>query len=194
MLRHVNNGKTALGPLGGSILLDGGGVPDEPAFICDLMLQKMCRWMRMAGFDVLSPKELDDDGLVELCIRTDRFLLTRDKELSDRKMIRALRIGSEDVDGQLKELTLAFPELQGRSRASRCPLCNQTLTIVDRKDLKDVPDHNIPEKVLQYQRTFYLCRNCAKTYWKGTHWVRIEDRLKAHGLITEEMRAAGTEK
>jgi hypothetical protein len=148
----------------------------------------------MAGFDVLFPKELDDDGLVELCRSTDRYLLTRDKDLSGRKMVRSIRLCSEDVDGQLKEMTLKFPDIQGRSRASRCPLCNVTLSFVEREALKDIPDAMVPEKVLEFHRTFFHCQKCAKTYWKGTHWARIETMLRSHGLVIDDPGEIRTEK
>ncbi len=175
-------------------MFEGDGGPVEPAFISDLMLGKLCRWLRMAGFDVIFPKDLDDDGLISLSIKTDRFLLTRDKDLSDRKEGRALRILSVDVDDQLEELILAFPDIIGRSRTSRCPECNSLLEMVDRGSLMDAPNYLVPEKVLRYHKTFLLCQSCEKTYWKGTHWVRIESRLRTHGLIIEDPRVGGTEK
>lgn len=175
-------------------MFEGGGGPVEPAFISDLMLGKLCRWLRMAGFDVLFPYDLDDDGLIELSRKTDRVLLTRDKDLSDRKKVRTLRIRSVDVDGQLEELTLAFPDILGRSRTSRCPGCNTMLAMVDRGSLMDAPNKLVPEKVLRYHRTFFVCQSCGKTYWKGTHWVQIENRLRSHGLIIDDSRVEGTEK
>ena len=53
-------------------------------FICDEMFGSLARWLRIMGHDVLYLKDIDDDAIIEVANREDRFILTRDKDLHRR--------------------------------------------------------------------------------------------------------------
>ncbi len=148
----------------------------HPGLICDHMLERLARWLRMAGFDTIVPGEMDDDGIYELSRTTGRVLLTRDRDLSNRKGIRTLRIHSDDLDQQLAELSKAIPPFE--SDLTRCPMCNGVLEFLDAKDVEG----DIPATVRLIHSEFYRCRSCGKTYWSGSHWERIVTRLRSAGI------------
>ena len=167
----------------------------EPSFICDLMLFKLCRWMRIAGMDVLFPIGLDDDGLFALSISTGRVLLTRDKDLSNRKGGKIIRLLSEDIDGQLVEICKAQPIICRRERPTRCPICNTMLLKMDRAVILSLPQvGQVPERVLKEHQSYFLCQGCDKVYWNGSHWARIEKKLRTSGLWPDVALASETEK
>ena len=148
-------------------------------FICDHMLLKLARWLRMAGFDTMVPEDPDDDEMARLALDTGRTLLTRDKDLSNRKGINALRIVTDDMEGQLSELQGILSSI-GTARTSRCPLCNEVLVYSDPGSAS--LDGTVPASVLETQEVFFRCPGCSKIYWKGTHWTRIERVLRSKGL------------
>ena len=57
--------------------------PQIPAFLCDEMFQRLGRWLRAAGYDVVMAKEGDTDyELLRQAISEGRLLITRDRELA----------------------------------------------------------------------------------------------------------------
>ncbi|MFO8051622.1 MAG: Mut7-C RNAse domain-containing protein [Thermoplasmatota archaeon] len=154
---------------------------DSKGLICDEMLKKLTRWLRIAGYDVLSPSAKDDRELARLAMDTDRILITRDKDLSNMRGPITLKIISDDIDEQLEEIGSNLASSINRS-FSRCPLCNGRLVPVQRNDLPDRCSKKIPPKVLHHFRRFYICTECGKIYWRGSHWNNILKRLKDHGF------------
>ncbi|MGA1848846.1 MAG: Mut7-C RNAse domain-containing protein [Thermoplasmatota archaeon] len=153
-------------------------------FICDEMLKKLARWLRMAGYDVLSPVENSDDELVDLSSREDRILLTRDKDLSNRKDANSYRIISDALDEQLIEFLRMFPRENYAPGQTRCALCNGALHYVSGYRIENDQElrNRIPDNVLLYIKEYYRCASCGKLYWKGGHWARISERLDRFSL------------
>ncbi|MFW3147330.1 MAG: Mut7-C RNAse domain-containing protein [Thermoplasmatota archaeon] len=162
------------------------GVLREPAFICDEMLKKLSRWLRIAGYDVLSPDVDTDEEIVALAMRTGRIVLTRDKDLSNRRGIEALRIVSDELKEQLEEFLLQFPRESFAPGPTRCPLCNGSLRRYKKgKGPNPEMEIDIPSKVKEEMDFFYVCSSCRKIYWEGTHWRRIETLLGPMGMMPE---------
>ncbi len=139
----------------------------QKRFVCDLMLGKLCRWLRIMGYDTIV--EGDDRKLKRLS--TKRIVLTRDKQLETRNTI---LIKSLDLDGQLKEV-VEKARLKPQLAKIRCPICNGKLKEVGKKDV----EKDVPKKVLESQESFWLCSSCKKIYWEGTHWKGIRRRVRS---------------
>ena len=155
-----------------------------PKFICDEMLLKLSRWLRIIGFDVTAPQQKSDKELAEISEKEDRTILTRDKDLSNRKGINAIRIRSDALDEQLKQILKEFPIDELPLLISRCPSCNGELLAVrsDNIDKNTKVDRNIPLRIVASFEFIYLCTQCTKSYWTGTHWDRITNRLQEIGV------------
>lgn len=78
---------------------------DQPVlcFIADAMLGRLARWLRILGYDTAYEKMITDERLVERAVREDRWLLTRDRNLALRRLLRGRHtlLVSDKVDGQL---------------------------------------------------------------------------------------------
>jgi uncharacterized protein len=59
-------------------------------------------------------------------------------------------------------------------RQSRCMECNGELDIVPHKAVA----RRVPPGVLRDHERFFLCRDCGRVFWHGSHWQRISDRLE----------------
>lgn len=155
-----------------------------PKFICDEMLKKLTRWLRIIGFDVTDPIVENDRELANISRQEKRVLLTRDKDLSNMKDIDVLRITSDDLMEQLEQILCIFPLDNFSPIITRCPSCNGELSVqcTPKIDPSSTIMKNIPIDVLTgYDKVFH-CNSCEKVYWTGSHWTRITGRLEKFGV------------
>ncbi|MGA1820910.1 MAG: Mut7-C RNAse domain-containing protein [Thermoplasmatota archaeon] len=158
------------------------------SYLCDEMLSKLARWLRMAGYDVISPRGLTDRELNQISVSEGRVLLTRDRDLSNMKGIESLLVRSDDLVTQLAEVFESYPVNDNPPGKSRCPVCNGELVSIRKSDLERKDEMNIPTKVMENQSLFLICSECSKIYWYGTHWEGITSILKEHGLMPEDFQ------
>lgn len=157
----------------------------ERRFICDEMLKRLARWLRIMGHDVIDPDVDSDRELIDLAISDNRTILTRDKNLSNSRYVEALRILSDDLDNQLEEVLRAFPLEVFPPGPTRCPSCNGLLEGLHTNLLDEgwARQRSIPRDVISLYDTIYICTSCDKVYWTGSHWEDITARLDRFGLI-----------
>jgi uncharacterized protein with PIN domain len=134
-------------------------------FIADAMLGKLAKRMRLLGLDVLYDPACEDNEVLRLALGQGRIILTRDTGLASRPLAQNhILIGSDLVDEQLHQVLEAFSP-DGDGPLTRCSLCNEPLSVLDRKEARDlVPDH-----VYATAAGFWRCARCEKVYWKGSH-------------------------
>jgi uncharacterized protein len=48
-----------------------------------------------------------------------------------------------------------------------------------RRESKETLKDRIPPKTYVWLDEYFVCSNCHKLFWKGTHWERIIARLEA---------------
>lgn len=155
--------------------------PLEPVarFVADAMLGRLTRWLRILGYDTAYEKVITDEALVERAVREDRWLLTRDRRLVLRKLLRGRHtlLASDDVEGQLHQL---YQDLKidldlTHQRAYRCADCNVVLTSISHDDAALL----VPPFVARQYRDFLQCPCCRRLFWPGTHWDDLTRRLTA---------------
>ncbi len=151
--------------------------PSPLAFLADAMLGRLARWLRILGYDTAYKKGITDEELIERALREDRWLLTRDRRLGLRKLLRGRHtlIVSDLVEGQLRQLyqDLKIDLDMTHQRDYRCADCNVVLISISR----EVAVPLVPPFVAQQYQTFLQCPRCRKVFWPGTHWEHILDRL-----------------
>lgn len=149
--------------------------PDNVAFVCDVHLRKLARYLRLLGFDTAYHKEWDDPQLAIQSRDEKRILLTRDRKLLMRNMVwQGLLIRSQDSVEQAHQVIHRF-ELEERIRPfSRCSRCNRPLRFIGKTD-EDFATilGNIPERVRDRHDDFNYCDGCGAVYWQGTHVQRL---------------------
>ena len=147
-----------------------------PKFVADHMLGSLARWLRMMGYDTVYDKSLDDGAIAALARSEGRFVLTRDKELA--KEPGACFVEADDVDTQLKAVAAKYG-LKYNDERMRCSTCNGELQDLSKEQAKE----SLPEGAFAANDKFWKCTKCGKTYWKGTHWLGIMERLQRLNLI-----------
>jgi len=145
-------------------------------FLCDQMLGNLSRWLRFFGFDTYYiSRDINDEELLKIAEIENRVLITRDKELTIRARKRNLKnicIKSINLDDQLKHV-LKDVDIDDNKFLSKCSICNSILLKINKHDFKD----KIPIKIFNNLDDFLFCKFCNKTYWKGTHYDKILEKI-----------------
>jgi hypothetical protein len=145
--------------------------------ICDAMLGKLAKWLRILGFDTLYEREIKDRELIEKVRKTGRILLTADRRLAVRKILRGkvILINSFFLKEQLKEtIEKLHLEIRREIFFSRCLICNSPLLPICKEKIKS----RVPSYVYKTISSFSICPLCDKIYWSATHRERMVSRLK----------------
>lgn len=143
-------------------------MPDEPPpLIADAMLGRLCKWLRLLGYDVVYANTHPDHQIVAQARTENRVVLTRDRQLAQRKGIRCLWISSQVLEEQIQEVVAALGLPEGQSH---CPQCNTPLTDLSSAQVKA----RVPKYIFNTQRCFTYCTTCDKVYWPGSHWEHIQ--------------------
>ena len=143
-------------------------------FIADAMLGRLARWLRFLGFDTLYYPGISDAKLIRIARESNRFILTRDTRLVQRKGLKdVLLIRANDSLHQLVEVVTSL-KLKQFDTLSRCVRCNGQLTkIHDRDKVRDM----VPEYVFLNKDTFFKCIECDRIYWEGSHPKKFRKNL-----------------
>ncbi len=148
----------------------------SPRFVADVMLGRLAKWLRIAGFDVLYSNRFTDEELVELSRRDGRILLSRDTRLLVRRAVRRfVFLESDDVRDQIRQIFRIARVGDLPRLLTRCLACNEPLSEVVRESVRG----SVPPYVYETQTHFKSCRRCRKIYWAGTHRQSVVRTLEA---------------
>ncbi len=144
-------------------------------FLADVHLGTLARQLRLLGFDTLYDVNADDSVLASRCARGRRILLTRDVGLLKRACVtRGHWVRATDPQHQLEEVINAFSLQRDLAPFTRCTVCNGVLRAVTRVSVAA----RVPARVHARFRRFWECRRCGRVYWRGTHFHRLEARVR----------------
>lgn len=147
----------------------------DPKFILDVHLGKLARLMRMFGIDTLYRNDFKDDELISLSVNEKRVIITRDIELLKRNIVdRGYWLRNENPIDQIVEVIIRF-DLQNKLKDfSRCISCNGLLVVIEKQFVLN----QLPDKVKNLYNEFYVCSECKKIYWKGTHFTDMQKTVE----------------
>jgi hypothetical protein len=145
----------------------------KPRFVADCNVGRLARWLRALGYDASYHERIEDAALVREAAAEGRVLLTRDRDLTKRRVIqtglvRAILIRDDDVTVQLRQV---FSELglELEEALTRCIECNAELE----ERVPAVVADRVPAYVRRTQTRYSQCPACGRVYWAGTHWQRM---------------------
>lgn len=148
-------------------------------FLLDGMLGKLSRWLRMLGYETQYQNDQSDKDLLAVAKQDSLILLTSDEELYRTASIRGLetfliegRTEPERLASLAKRYNLT---LEINPKDSRCPTCGSPITEKPKHEVEGA----VPPATFKVYSTFWVCTNpkCAKVYWQGSHWKKIEQTL-----------------
>lgn len=151
----------------------------QPRFLADAHLGKLARYLRLMGFDTLFFNDAGDRRLVEISLDERRILLTRDRDLLMHRVItHGCFIHTLDTKAQVSELFNRLDLYTLVAPFTRCMMCNSTLDQVVKEEIAG----ELPKRVADIYTEFWRCGNCAKIYWKGSHYRQLAGFVRA--LVT----------
>ena len=150
----------------------------QPMFFADSMLGRLARWLRTLGYDTAYEKVISDEALTERVLTERRWLLTRDRYLVQRKILRDRHtlIVSDRLRDQLRQIRSELHlelDLSDRT-ASRCAACNTMLIVIPHEKAA----LTVPAYVASQHGTFSHCPRCERIYWPGTHCMHMRALLQ----------------
>lgn len=155
---------------------DNTALPDPAGirFVLDVHLGRLAAYMRMLGFDAFYRNCLADPEIASISASESRVLLTRDRGLLMRNIVRyGYWLRNTDSRLQTAEVIRRFG-LAGYLRPwTRCMACNGILRTADKSDVWT----RIPPAVAGLHHEFSECTGCGRVYWKGTHYMRMQHWL-----------------
>jgi len=146
-------------------------------FLCDVMLSRLGRWLRAAGYDtVIAEAGQADRDLLKSALREGRLFISLDRKLLQHRDAesRVIILNSNKIGESIKEVT----ELLGidwlHRPFSRCLLCNALLVAAGPGERQ-----HLPEDVRENSSTVYYCASCNQSFWQGSHVTRMRNKLAA---------------
>lgn len=161
----------------------------DTKFVLDVHLRKLCRRMRLLGFDTDYGDHRDDALLAEISSRENRILLTCDRQLLMRKNVsRGIIIRSRDPEEQIVEVIERLQLHSLIAPFSRCLECNGIIEDVRPGQTGfDKIKGSIPPGVLEWCSEYFQCPSCKRIYWRGSHYDRLLDRV--NGIMQRSRRS-----
>lgn len=155
------------------------------AFVLDVHLGRLARYLRMMGFDCRYDRTADDTDLAARaaggCI-----LLTRDRGLLKRRTVtHGYLVRARHPRAQAAEILRRFDLLAQIAPFTRCVVCNERLVALD----PEAVPASVPPRVRERQAEFARCPGCGAVYWKGTHHRAMTETIRA---IVEEAGSGPT--
>jgi uncharacterized protein with PIN domain len=167
--------------------------PPEPRrFVLDGHLGRLARYLRLLGFDSRYDRNAPDAVLARVSAAEDRILLTRDRGLLKRSIVRhGYLVRDDDPRRQLREVVARY-ELTGRAAPfSRCVRCNGAIHPVEKAEVEERLAGE--PRTLRYFEDFGRCDGCGAIYWPGSHYERMSrllDEVLHSGPAIGENRSA----
>ena len=144
-------------------------------FICDIMLGKLAKYLRMVGMDASYSSSLSLSQIIAAAAAEQRTVLTRRTGLLlSEQQASSYFIQSNYPYEQLQDVISHFNLQPDSSRFfTRCLLCNELLAAIDKAAVAE----NVPDYLFSTINDFSQCPCCRKIYWKGTHHNNMMQRL-----------------
>ncbi len=143
----------------------------NPAFVLDVHLGALARYIRLLGFPAVYRRDWDDADLAAYAKKNALILLSRDRGLLKRKNVsHGMFVYHTDPREQVKEVCRRLDLYSSITPFSRCLKCSGELHELEYglNEFKKVRDR-IPEGVLSWCREYKLCNKCGRVYWEGSH-------------------------
>jgi uncharacterized protein len=142
-----------------------------PAFILDVHLGKLARYLRMLGFDTLYRNDNDDPEIIRISLAEHRIILTRDIGLLKVKSVsHAYFVRNQDPGKQLVEVLDYFDLYPSIDPFNRCIKCNGQLEPVEKEEIIQ----RLEPLTIRYFNEFYRCRDCQGVFWEGSHFEHMQ--------------------
>lgn len=147
----------------------------EHKFVVDTMLEKLARWLRIIGCDVVFDSKMDLKELINIANSQSRVFITRRRYLPEDIEIKRLhKLFNENFEAQFRNVVETFEIDYKENIFTICTKCNLKVVKVGKDTVKD----RVPEMSWNGFEEFYECPGCKKVFWKGAHFKNTIKKLE----------------
>ncbi len=144
----------------------------KPSFVCDSTCVRESRWLILLGFDAVHARFIKE--IERRVYEEKRFLITRKKSGYFYPGWKIFKVPEGTFKLRIKRIIEHFNLKDKISLFSRCSECNSEVEEIEKEKIKE----RVPYYTFKTQEKFYICRNCKKIYWKGSHYFYFEEHIK----------------
>jgi uncharacterized protein with PIN domain len=139
-------------------------------FICNGMLGKLSRLLRIIGID----SAYSNEGMVILLLarKEGRIILTRNTRLRGREGVFFLDV--MEPEQQLYAVVDAYDLWREIKPFTRCVICNEKLAPVEKEAVRG----KVPYFTYKHFDEYAKCPQCERIYWKGSHYKNMIAEVK----------------
>ena len=134
-------------------------------FICDGMLGKLCKLLRVVGIDCAYSNE--GMAILVSARKQGRVILTRNTKLHGRNDV--FFIDATEPAKQLRDVVSTHYLWDEIMPFSRCVVCNELLEVVPKESIKG----EVPYFTYTHFDEYARCTKCRRVYWKGSHYQNM---------------------
>jgi len=148
-----------------------------PRFLCDPSLGGLARWLRAAGYEAQVDEKVPGHRLPDEALQRGLVLLTTEAEVLERRIVVSGKLVVVWVPSALtmkEQLRMVMRDLDLGRRDSRCMSCGGVLVPTPKEDVAP----RIPPRTAKWLDEYFVCAECDRLFWQGTHWQRIAKTLE----------------
>ena len=135
-------------------------------FLFDGMLGRLCRKMRLLGFDCKLNPPGETGRFLLNAEKEGRIAVTRAKRRKERPGPTPVILEKAGTKEQIAELLAKTGTKPEFAPFTRCLECNEPLVEESIENVRSL----VPPFVAENFREFFRCPVCGRIYWKGTHY------------------------
>ena len=146
----------------------------RPALLFDRMLGKLCRTMRLLGYDAELNGEGESGRFLVNAEALSRAAVTRSRGLRDRPGARPIVLESEETMDQVAELLSKLAGKPDLAPFTRCLECNELLV----EERAEAVRGEVPAYIMERFDEFHRCPACRRVFWRGSHYEAMVRKVE----------------
>lgn len=148
----------------------------KPSFAVDAMLGNLAKRLRLLGYDSKYDSSIDDSDLIKIGEKQRRIIITKDENLcksAEKVGVNTVLIRGNDEIEQIFQVAtkVGLGNFVIDTNSSRCVNCNGKLEPIDKIRIMN----KVPSGIYERQEKFWMCHDCKKIYWEGTHFEKLQE-------------------
>lgn len=148
----------------------------KPTFAVDAMLGNLARKLRLLGYDTKYDSKVEDAELIKIGEKQRRIIVTKDEALTrgaEKVGVTTVLIRGNDEIEQIFQVAtkVGLSNFSIDTNSSRCVSCNGKLSPIEKIRIMD----KVPDGIYERQEKFWVCSDCKKIYWEGTHFEKLQE-------------------
>ncbi len=148
----------------------------KPTFAVDAMLGNLARKLRLLGYDTRYDSKVEDAELIKIGEKQRRIIVTKDEALTrgaEKVGVQTVLIRGNDEVEQIYQVAtkVGLSNFTIDTSSSRCVVCNGKISPIEKIRILG----KVPEGIYERQEKFWVCSDCKKIYWEGTHFEKLQE-------------------